>query len=71
MFQYPTYKSEIVACPKCKWRGKGSELENDEYFPESNILDLNCPACHEHIGFVQFPINHSKPYDKDEDKKYW
>lgn len=71
MFEYPVYRALTIECPLCKWRGKGDQLENDEYHPESNILDLNCPACYEHIGFIQFPIAPDKHTDKAEDKKYW
>jgi len=70
-FQYPEYKNQEIQCPHCNWMGKGSKLSFGEYHAGSNIADLDCPSCHQHISFVQFPVDRDKPYDKEEDKKYW
>ena len=67
---YSTYQTQDFKCLLCKWEGKGKDLVS-EYNPYSNILGLECPNCFGPLGHIQFPIDPSKPYDEEEDKKYW
>ena len=54
MGNYYEYKNEQYNCKNCGWNGLGEELEQDEVYDE--LFDVNCPQCHEHIGFVSFTI---------------
>ena len=68
---YAEYEgAQPVHCPHCGWHGTSKELASSEYHPYSNILDLDCPSCHEHVTFVQFPVV-SIPYDEKEDREVW
>ena len=53
----PTYfekwRTDDFDCPKCKWRGKGSELRQGELY--DYCYEVICPSCEEHITAVQFP----------------
>ena len=53
---YFTFKKEDFVCPKCGWKGKGSELSDGDFSEEHAICDLECPSCFEHIGFWQAPL---------------
>jgi hypothetical protein len=69
---YSAYQTgQSVSCPHCHWQGSSKQLSSGDYHPHSNILDLDCPACGQHLTFVQFPVDHSKLNDKEEDKPYW
>lgn len=53
---YFTFKIEQIICPKCQWTGLGSELSYGDYH-EDFIVDMDCPKCHEMIGYWQSPLN--------------
>ena len=54
---YFTYKQQDLACSKCMWRGDGKDLSIEGVSAEHFIIDLACPACGEHVGFVQAPLS--------------
>jgi len=51
--EYGVFEKEEITCPKCQWKGLGSELQIEGYSDEHFIIDLSCPNCSEHIGFTQ------------------
>ncbi len=53
---YFKFKVESITCPKCSWEGLGSELKYGEYSESGFIVDMDCPKCHETIGYFQFPL---------------
>lgn len=53
---YFTFKRDDITCPKCGWKGKGAELSYGDYDAFNSICDMDCPACHEHVGFWQAPL---------------
>lgn len=57
---YFTYKNETITCPKCGWVGKGSELNYGDYSGLHSIVDMDCPKCHEMVGFWQSPTKEEK-----------
>jgi hypothetical protein len=50
-------KTRTFTCGKCSWTGLGSELELEEYYSESKIVDWACPNCHEHLTFSPSPTH--------------
>jgi hypothetical protein len=54
MFDYPEYRSQMVACIHCGWRGFGSELVFNETHPLTKFRALDCPKCRRHIDFVRY-----------------
>ena len=53
---YFTYKTDDIRCKHCGWSGKGKELKYGEFHESSFIADMECPNCHETIGFWQAPL---------------
>jgi Zn finger protein HypA/HybF involved in hydrogenase expression len=53
---YFTYKQQDIECSNCAWRGKGRDLVVEEIREEHWIIDLACPQCGHHVGFVQSPL---------------
>ncbi len=62
LFDFFTYKNETIDCKKCKWNGMGNELIYGEFSETGSIVDLDCPSCHETLGYIQFPLK--KDLDK-------
>jgi transcription initiation factor IIE alpha subunit len=44
-FNYDTYKFETFNCPKCNWRGLGSEAFLSDLSEIHTLRDVECPKC--------------------------
>src|SRR3989339_215568 len=67
MSNYYSYGKEKFTCGSCKWTGLGSETKFGEMFQE--LVEINCPSCHNKIGLVSFPtedevLENGSPEDK-------
>lgn len=51
---YGQFMQSAVACEKCKWEGRGREMNGGEVFGEG--VEKHCPACDTKWGFVQFSV---------------
>jgi DnaJ-class molecular chaperone len=43
-----------VCCPKCKWKGTGTDIKQEELFL-TDAIELYCPSCNGYLGFVSEP----------------
>ncbi len=64
---YDKYKEEDFTCKHCGWQGKGAELSYGDFSELHCICDLDCPKCHEHIGFWQAPLIDKKNNENQSD----
>jgi hypothetical protein len=48
-YNYYTYKSQTLTCPKCKWTGLGSEAFLSDLSEIHTFRDIECPKCNETI----------------------
>ena len=53
---YDSYKEQTFTCPKCNWKGKGSELAHGDFSEFHFIGNLECPKCYHEIAFWQSPL---------------
>ena len=44
-YNYYTYKSETLTCPKCNWKGLGSETFVSDLSEIHTFRDIECPKC--------------------------
>ena len=50
--RYYRYKEIEFSCKKCKWKGKGSEADDDA---DDYGMPILCPKCYENVGYVMYP----------------
>jgi DNA-directed RNA polymerase subunit RPC12/RpoP len=50
---YSDWQTQVYACGKCGWRGKGGACQQGEIFSE--LFEICCPECGEKVGLVMFP----------------
>lgn len=64
-----TYKDENFTCPKCGWKGKGSEFDIENFSVKHSMIDFECPKCVEHIGSGQPDlVAHKEAIEKEKAK---
>jgi len=55
------YKEAEFTCHSCGWKGLGRETEMGEVFSE--VVEIDCPMCHDNITSLPFtrftPVRHS------------
>lgn len=51
VFSTTIFTKDDVACPKCSWRGRGSDIQREELFL-TDAIELYCPTCDGYMGFV-------------------
>ena len=59
------YLEKVFECPECHWKGKGKELDIENFSELHFIIDFECPKCFNHIGSGQSEI-----IDVDKNVKY-
>lgn len=57
--EYGVFEKKEISCPKCNWKGLGSELNIEDCSEEHLIIDFSCPKCFEHIGYIYPPETNS------------
>lgn len=62
------YRNEIFKCPYCEWRGFGGELLMGDFSEMNMLADVDCPKCHEMIGFMEWGV-YKSPQEETPDKK--
>lgn len=45
IYNYYTYKSKTVTCPKCNWEGLGSDTFLSDLSEIHTFRDIECPKC--------------------------
>lgn len=61
---FEDWKTEILTCPSCGWKGAFDEGDREVY---EELMDSSCPTCHEvRLAMVLFPTLHELEanYDK-------
>ena len=43
--------TEEVFCSKCDWKGKGSDIKQEDLFL-TDAIELFCPSCNGYLGFI-------------------
>ena len=66
---YYTYRTDIIECKECRWRGPGVDAKRGDMIDYSFFLD--CPKCdNEFILCIPFPtFDEVKLYGSDKEKK--
>lgn len=54
IFSTTVFSKDDVPCPKCTWKGKGSEVKQEQLLL-TDAIELYCPTCDGYIGFVSLP----------------
>ena len=58
------YLEKVFECPECHWKGKGKELDIENFSELHFIIDFECPKCFNHIGSGQSEIVDADKYIK-------
>lgn len=48
-----------VSCPKCQWKGLGTDVKQEELFL-TDAIELYCPTCEGYLGFISEPEQENK-----------
>lgn len=51
IFSPAIFSNPEVHCSKCNWKGKGSEIKQEDLFL-TEAIELFCPLCNGYFGFV-------------------
>ncbi len=51
IFPPTVFAKQEMHCLKCNWKGKGSEIKQEDLFL-TDAIELFCPSCNGYFGFV-------------------
>jgi hypothetical protein len=44
------FSDEILECPKCGWKGKGSEAVIIDLYGVTDVQEIHCPNCDHYLA---------------------
>lgn len=50
IFDQRTFSDQQVTCPRCGWKGAGSEAHVAEFYGIGKFKEVLCPNCDSHLG---------------------
>lgn len=50
VFDQRTFDDQPLTCPKCGWKGIGSETHILDFYGIGKFKEVTCPKCDEYLG---------------------
>lgn len=50
IFNSEGFDEQVLTCPKCGWKGKGSEAIIIDLYGLSKVQEVHCPNCDHYLG---------------------
>lgn len=50
IFDQRTFDDQPLVCPKCGWKGTGSDANIVGFYGIGKFKQVTCPQCDEHLG---------------------
>lgn len=53
MYYEAEFDEQSLECPKCNWKGKGSDANVIDLYGVAEVKEIHCPECDTYLGGVK------------------
>ena len=50
IFDHGTFDDQVLTCPKCGWKGTGTNANVADFYGIGKFKEVTCPNCDEFLG---------------------